>query len=136
MASPDRLTRLITFRPLSVIETILAVVLVIFGIYLDSPFYESFPTTSIGAVFEADLARLLISLVYLVPPALLLIGHRKSSDKFRSVGLFGIFLAYFFITILRLATFGWQPLSWLFTLALAIIAAIVFINFKLKLPSD
>lgn len=125
--------KLIPTRVSSIIETTLALTLLSFGVYIDSPFYDSSPTTIIGAVFEADLARLFISLIYIIPPILLFLGFKSNNDRLHSVGLFGVFLAYLFNTILRIATFGVEPVTWMFTLALCVISAAMFIDFKINI---
>jgi hypothetical protein len=131
-----KLKGLVPKRVSSIIDATLALTLLAFGIYIDSPYYESSPTTIIGAAFESDLARLIISLLYIVPPILVFVGYQTNRIRVRSVGLFSVFLAYLFNTILRVATFGIQPVNWIFTLALCVIAAAMFINFKLKLEVD
>lgn len=127
---------MIPTRVATVVESTLAITLFIFGVYIDSPFYDSSPTTLIGAVFEGDLARLLISLLYLIPPILMLIGYKTNTHQLHSIGLFTVFLAYLFNTILRIATFGIEPVSWIFTLALCVISAAMFIDLKLKIQVD
>lgn len=137
MVKRPNFLQILTTKANSAIESVLAVTLLAYGFYINLPWYESFPTTAIGIVFETDLVRFFISLLYVIPPILILYGHAKGNSGARSWGIFGMFLAYFFFSILRVAAFGWVPIGgWLFTLALALVAAVIFINFKLILPRD
>lgn len=112
-------------RPELIIEIILAVILIIFAVYLGGPWYLAGPTTVIGNTIEAGAVRAFTAVVYIVPGAITLFGLK--SDKARAYGTFGLFLAYLFTTILRLLTFGPAPLLWLFTLGLALVAAVVYV---------
>lgn len=112
-------------RPELVIEIILAVVLIIFAIYLGSPWYVAGPTTVIGNSIEADAVRVMTAVIYLVPGITTLAFFKN--DRVRMYGIFGLFLAYLFTTILRILSIGFTPLMWIFTLALALIAATVYI---------
>lgn len=109
-----------------VIEIILAAVLVIFAIYLGGPWYFAGPTTVIGQSIEADAVRALTAVLYIIPGVLTLATINRSR-RVRMYGVFGLFLAYMFTTILRVLTVGFTPLMWIFTLALALVAGVCYI---------
>ena len=125
MSRLTRMLRYIEFRPEIVIEVTLAIILLIFAIYLGGPWYVGGPTTAIGSAIEADTVRLLTAAIYIVPGAATLLGLK--SDRIRVYGTFGLFLAYLFSTILRVLTVGFTPLLWLFTLGLALVCGVCYI---------
>jgi hypothetical protein len=112
-------------RPEIVIEVILAIVLLVFAVYLGGPWYLSDPSTSIGSAIESDSVRALTAFVYAIPSVSVLAGVRNKHA--RVYGTFGLFMAYLFSTILRLLTVGVTPMFWLFLLALSLVAAVVYI---------
>ena len=115
----------IEFRPEIVIEVCLAIILIIFAVYLGGPWYVGGPTTAIGSAIEAGTVRILTAAIYIVPGAVTLFGVKN--DKVRVYGAFGLFLAYLFSTILRVLTVGFTPLLWLFTLGLALVCGVCYI---------
>ncbi len=121
-------------RPYMVIELILAVVILGFGIYLASPFYHAAATTTIGALFDSYVGRAVLSFLYIVPPLFTLVGfcvkNYTRSLAFRSWGALGIFNAYLFVSILRIITQGWIPVIWIFLLALSLIAGVIHLRLQ------
>lgn len=121
-------------RPYEIIELILAVVILGFGIYLATPLYQATGTTAIGAVFDSYVGRTVLSILYIVPPLFTLAGYcfnkYKRSLAFRSWGALGIFNAYLFVSILRVITQGWIPVIWTFLLALSLIAGVIHLRLQ------
>lgn len=125
MSRLSKLAAYIGARPQVVIELILAVALGLFALYIGGPWYYSAPTTTIGSAIEDDIVRLFTALLYGVPAVLTIGGVRNQSV--RTWGVFGLFMGYLFSAILRLLTFGFVPVFWWFLLALALIAAVLYI---------
>ena len=126
----SRLTKMLRFiggRPELIIEIILAVVLLVFALYLGGPWYVGGPTTAIGNAIEADTVRVLTAIIYIIPSSLTLGGVFKQNDKLRTYATFGLFMAYLFSVILRILTVGFTPLLWLYPFGLALVAAVVYI---------
>jgi ABC-type transport system involved in cytochrome c biogenesis permease subunit len=67
-----------------------------------------------------------IGSLYALPAILTLFGIKRS--RIRQLGTFGMFIAFMFSSLLRLLTFGWFPLLWLYPLALALIAGVVYLQ--------
>lgn len=112
--------------PVYTIGVILAVGLLIFALYFIGPWYVGGPATSIGAVFDSGLSRFVLGVLYLIPSVAVLVGTTKGL-KWRMFGTFGVALAFLFITILRLLTFGFTPVIWIFMLICALISAMVYL---------
>ena len=125
MSRLSQLARYIGNRPEVVIEIILAIALGLFALYIGGPWYAGGPTSAIGATIEHDSVRLITAVFYGIPALTTLFGVKR--HKVRMWGVFGLFLGYLFSVILRLLTFGLAPAFWLFMLALALIAAVLYI---------
>lgn len=125
MSRLANIKRYVEGRPELIIEIILAITLGLFSLYLGGPWYEGGPTTAIGTTIESEVVRFFTAAFYFIPAATTLLGLRH--DRVRGWGVFGLFLAYLFSTILRVLTFGITPLFWLFLFALALIAAVLYI---------
>ncbi len=121
-------------KPYTIIELILAVVILGFGIYLASPLYQAAPTTTIGAIFDSYVGRAFLSILYIAPPLVTLAGvtlkNQTKSLAYRSWGALGIFNAYLFVSILRIITQGWIPVIWIFLLALSLIAGVIHLRLQ------
>ena len=109
------------------IGVILAVVMLVFAIYFGGPWYVGGPSTAIGSAFDADIARALLSILYMIPCVATFVGTVKDG-KYRRIGSFGVAACFAFVTLLRLLTFGLTPVIWIFTFACGIIAGIVYIH--------
>ena len=119
------ITRYVGGKPELIIEIILAITLGLFALYIGGPWYIGGPTTAIGSTIESEVVRFCTAAFYFIPSAITLLGLRK--PRWRVWGVFGLFLGYLFSTILRVLTFGFTPVFWLFLLALASIAAVLYI---------
>lgn len=125
MSRLSNLPRYIGGKPELIIEVILASVLLIFALYVGGPWYVGGPTTAIGTAIEREVVRFFTAVVYAVPALVTFFGIK--SPKMRGWGVFGMFLAYLFSTILRLLTFGPFPMIWLFIFGLCLISAVLYI---------
>jgi hypothetical protein len=122
-------------RPYEIIELILAVGILGFGIHLPTPLYKVVSTTTaIGTVSDSYMGRIVLSILYIVPPLFTLAGlclkRYKRSLAFRSWAALGIFNAYLFVSILRVITQGWIPVIWIFLLALSLIAGVIHLRLQ------
>ncbi|WNM73450.1 membrane protein [Streptomyces phage Liandry] len=118
-------------HPLVVVEVIIAVGLLVSGLYTVGPWYVTNATTPIGQAIDSTLVRMSIGAFYTLSALTSLWGGFKDWDESRSIGLFMMFLSYSFITILRWMAIGFVPLTWVFSLTLALIVA--FLYFRIRL---
>lgn len=118
-------------HPLVAIEVIIAVGLLVSGLYSVGPWYVVSATTPIGKTIDSTIIRVAIGGFYTISAGTSLIGAFRNGEDNRSVGLFLMFLSYSFMTILRWLAIGFIPLTWVFSLTLATIVA--FLYFRIRL---
>lgn len=118
-------------HPLVVIEVIIAVGLLVSGLYAVGPWYVTNSTTPIGQAIDSTAIRMSIGGFYTLSAATSLWGALKLRNEDNSIGLFLMFLSYSFMTILRWLAIGFTPLTWIFSLTLALIVA--FLYFRIRL---
>ncbi|UGL63186.1 hypothetical protein SEA_BARTHOLOMUNE_228 [Streptomyces phage Bartholomune] len=118
-------------HPLVVVEVIIAVGLLVSGLYTVGPWYVTNATTPLGQTIDSTLVRMAIGGFYALSALTSLWGGFRDWDESRSIGLFMMFLSYSFITILRWIAIGFVPLTWIFSLTLALIVA--FLYFRIRL---
>lgn len=117
-------------HPLVVIEVIIAVGLLVSGLYAVGPWYQVSATTPIGKAIDSTAIRMSIGGFYTLSAATSIWGAKRAGDE-NTIGLFLMFLSYSFMTILRWLAIGFVPLTWVFSLTLAIIVA--FLYFRIRL---
>jgi hypothetical protein len=117
-------------HPLIVIEVIIAVGLLVSGLYSVGPWYVVNSTTPIGKAIDSSVIRMSIGGFYTLSAATSIWGATKLRED-NSLGLFLMFLSYSFMTILRWLAIGFVPLTWIFSLTLALIVA--FLYFRIRL---
>ena len=120
-----RIRRSIDGNPHLVIECVLALALIIFGLYVASPWYVVTASNALGAIADTQISRSILGGLYLVPALMTLIGFKRK--HLRKWGAFGMFCAYLFAVLLRLLTVGFFPFIWLFMFALSLIAGTLYI---------
>lgn len=113
--------------PVYTIAVILAIGLLIFGIYVIGPWYVVLPTTAVGATFDTAISRVLLGIVYITPAILTVVGAKRPRKWQAKYGTFGVALAYTFIAILRVITQGFIPLIWLFPLICGLVTGICYL---------
>ncbi|QJD50942.1 membrane protein [Streptomyces phage Bmoc] len=118
-------------HPLIVVEVIIAAGLLVSGLYAVGPWYVANATTPIGQAIDSTGVRMAIGGFYTISAVTSLWGAFKFQDENRSIGLFLMFLSYSFMTILRWMAIGFTPLTWVFSLTLALIVA--FLYFRIRL---
>lgn len=118
-------------KPLVTIEVIIAIGLLATGLYAVGPWYVVSSTSPIGKAIDSTVVRMMIGGFYAVSAGTSLIECARTGEKERTLGLFLMFLSYSFSTILRLVAIGFVPLTWVFTLTLALIVA--FLYFRIRL---
>lgn len=107
---------------------VLALTLIISGIYISGPWYVGGSTTAVGVSLDAGITRVVTGSAYLAAGAIGLIGVVTGDLRAKYYGTLAVFLSYSFMTILRLLTFGWTPMFWLLILAVALIAGIIHLR--------
>ncbi len=126
-------------RPIEAIQLIISIGLLLLGLYTMSPFYISLVGGSASAILYGNsiLVRYIIAIVLYTLPALpitlgLFFKSLANAAMYRTANL-AMFVSYLFLTIGRLITVGPRPLIWIFTLLLALIAAICRLYWKADL---
>ncbi len=122
-------------RPVEAIETVIALTFFILGLYIISPLYVTTSTSAISMAFGSDyVQRAFVALTFYIIPALPVLlawfVPRFNTLWWRSRATSWMFMGALFITILRLVTIGWVPLTWLFTLSLSFIVGICHLYIK------
>lgn len=107
---------------------VLALTLIITGIYIGGPWYIGGTTTAVGVSLDAGITRVVTGSAYLAAGTLGLIGVATGNLRSKYYGTLAVFLSYSFMTILRLLTFGWTPVFWLIIMTLALIAGIIHLR--------
>jgi hypothetical protein len=118
-------------HPLVVIEVIIAVGLLVSGLYAVGPWYVVNSTTPIGHAIDSTAVRMSIGGFYILSAGTSLWGVFKRRSEDISLGLFLMFMSYAFMTILRWLAIGFVPLTWIFSVTLALIVA--FLYFRIRL---
>jgi hypothetical protein len=104
-----------------------AAALLVVGAYVIGPWYVGGPTTSMGQFLEADFIRAIPATFYIVSGGIAVAGVLRRKAKWRYTGAFLSTLSYAFLLGLRLFTFGFVPIIWVFILALGLVSAIIFL---------
>lgn len=130
MSNKSKFVDTIANAPQTIIEMILASALVLYGAYLFSPVYEASNTTALGILFDLPLLRILVGGFYLLSGIIGIVGAITKIRTTRSIGTYAMFASYFFTSMLRLLVIGPIPVLWVFTLALALVCAVLNINLK------
>lgn len=112
--------------PLAVVESILAVTLLIYGVYCSGPWYTPADFTALALVFGISPVRYIIGIAYVVAGGVLFHAVFIQPEILRAA-LFATFCAFVSITAINLFIVGVFPFWWLFTLALALIAGVYYL---------
>lgn len=117
----------ITANPIESIGFILAAGLVLIGLYIASPLYVISTVGTLAYVFDNGLVRYAIATGYLMAaaPFFISLWRGANTQKFQKLSAFWMFIAFLFITFLRLLSTGPRPFTWVLSLTLALIAAVV-----------
>lgn len=122
----SRFTRTVQWAenyPHLVVQVALSVCLIITGLYIVGPWYVGGVAT-VFVYFDSDLIRLAAGFLYFGSGTANLFGVAKHSVEWRYWGTLAVFLSFVAMTLLRLLTFGFTPITWVLMLTLAVIAAI------------
>lgn len=104
-------------------------VLVVYGLYIGSPFYEP-ATSALGAFFNAPTPRAIVAALYFGAGVISFFGLILNSLRWRGWGTNLMFLTLLFGALLRATVFGFSSLYWLFILALALVSAVANLHVK------
>lgn len=118
-------------HPLVVIEVIIAVGLLVSGLYAVGPWYVVNATTPIGKTIDSTAIRMAIGGFYVLSAGTSLWGAIGLRRQDNSIGLFLMCMSYSFMTMLRWLAIGLTPLTWVFSITLALITA--FLYFRIRL---
>jgi hypothetical protein len=118
-------------HPLVIIEVIIAVGLLVSGLYTMSWLYEPSSNTPIGQAIDSTYVSMTIGAFYSFSGLAIMAGAKRGGSRWESTGLFMASLSYGFMTLLRWLTIGFTPLTWVFSLTLMFIVA--FLYFRIRL---
>lgn len=106
--------------------------LFLYACYVASPFYS----TGTGSVVSTGLPRIAAYVLALVFALAALPGLIAPllSDRTRALKLttFGVFLAFMFLTILRIVIVGWIPVTWFPTLLVSLTSGYLHLWLKVR----
>lgn len=119
-------------RPLHVVLGVVVTTMLLFGLYLVSPFYEAVPTSAIAVVFDTRWVQYIVAAFYVTPGVLYIWGTVKRSKKLLRRSASWAFYVYTFAAVLRIVSVGFFPWIWLFILALGLIAAVIRLSMELR----
>lgn len=127
--------RLIQSSPLEMIELILTATIALFGLYLMSPFYLATPGALFSVVIDNQIYRTIVGVFLVVPVFPIIFWQLKEGiidynrkQKQRKFLLLYVGVCYLYLTILRLIAIGPQPVYWMYTLSLFLIATILYLR--------
>jgi len=118
-------------HPLVIIEVIIAVGLLVSGLYTMSWLYQPSATTPLGQAIDSTYVRMIIGAFYASTALAIMAGAKRAKRTLEATGLFMASLSYGFMTLLRWLTIGFVPLTWVFSLTLMLIVA--FLYFRIRL---
>jgi hypothetical protein len=135
------LIEFIKTRPYLVIEGIASLSIFLFGVFLISPLYSSVAGATVGPgayILGTNIGITLFLASCIIPPLFTLFGavwrpFTIISWKIRSWAMLGVFYGYMFTSILWILVAGLVPVTWVFTFALSLIAAVVYLRIKWEL---
>lgn len=126
------LLKLIGTRPTIAIKFVLAVIIVAYGFFVMSPFYDlGVSSSALAQFFSTTTFRVFSGLFWMLPGIISLIEiftHKSNIAVTTKVGAFGMFMAFLYYVMLRFVTATFVPWTWLFPLACSLISAILVLT--------
>lgn len=113
--------------PILLIHLLLAIILILYGLYIGSPLYAPDSTTGLGLLFAQQWVVHMTVAIYLIPGIITLLALIRSSHRWLSIGAFGMTLAFLFSALLRILVIGFVPAIWLFYFGLVGVSAICYL---------
>lgn len=124
---------ILTDMPWETVLVIIALIMLVFGLYLVSPWYPQIPALSTAVfaqVFQSANERMFLAIFYVGAPLLTLAGIATKKRRWTKTGALGLFMIYLFAALLRISTVGFTPVYWLFILGLGLIAGVARLQLK------
>lgn len=116
-------------QPWYVVLILLAIPMLVFGLYFISPWFPLAtvdPSSSVLAqLVGTSKEQLLLGAPYILVPCFTLLGISLNKSKWVRAGAFALFLVYTFASLIRLVALGPLSITWIFILALGLIAGVV-----------
>lgn len=123
-----------TANPVRTIQTIIAVVVAILGIYVGFPWFVPTSESAIAAAFASNtLYHGTVGLFLVLPTLPIFAGYFSSkynTIKWYTRSTLGIFIVLLFLTLLRIIFIGAFPLTWIFMLAAALVIGVCHLYWK------
>ncbi len=109
--------------------------LLMLSLYIISPFYESRVGSALSTFEGARLAEIGIAVVFALmalPGVISPFVHENTRTKLMKMATFNIFLAFFFLFLLRVVVYGWTPWIWIYPLMISLSSGIkrIFIEVR------
>jgi uncharacterized membrane protein len=125
----------VVYRPHHYIEIIIAIFVLIGGLYIGSPWYIGSNTTAdvnpgLYASLVTESARYVFAFLFSLPSILVLWGKFRKSKRLTQWGLYFSYIVILFTVVLIWATSGLRPLNWLSPFIIGLITATLWIRSK------
>lgn len=127
----------IVIWPIESMQSIIAIALILFGLFLLSPWYVPSPQFIEAASVSTNvlLRDGIFSLLFIAPALTTVLGWFSTkfrTSEWRARACFGMFVAIMFVTLLRIILIGFTPPIWLFYLGMGLISAVCYLHWKVN----
>ncbi len=124
-------------RPVQAIQGVIALVSLILGIYIASPVYVASSGSAVAQAFQDIFwQQALVGLGFFILPALpILLSFffmRFATTKWYTRSTFWMFCGFLFISFLRIITVGVFPVTWVLSIAIALVVGICHLYWKVR----
>lgn len=121
----------VAHRPHRYIEAVIALVFILGGLYLLSPWYvprgEPY-VTEYGDDLTTYVSRIIFGVLYMIPGVMMLVGLKWDKKWLREHALFGAWLVILFTVVLSWVVYGLFPINWLAPLGIGLISAVIWLR--------
>lgn len=119
-------------HPVEAVIAVFSLGLMVYALFVLSPFYHADLGNSIAASLPARWQEMLLGSFFLSTsiPGLIAPFNRKVPNVFLEWGTMGMFMSFLFLTIVRIALYGWIPFTWLTLLVISVASGILRIYLR------
>lgn len=109
-------------HPVEAVVFIFSLCLAMYAGFILSPWYISSTGNLVALAVQARWIEVVLASFFLLTtiPGLIAPFNKKIPNKWLEWGSFGMFLSFLFLTVLRIAFYGWIPFLWLTPLAVSL----------------
>lgn len=119
-------------HPVEAVIFVFSFCLFFYAAFVLTPWYLAATGNAIATSFPMRWQELIIAGSFLVSsvPGLIAPFNKKIPNVFLELGTLGICLSFLFLTILRVALYGWIPFTWLAFVAISVSSGILRIYLR------